>query len=176
MKFMNDSKGRHIVDEKIEVETGSNKSSVTRRTFISYLLGFSVLSTLGGVLTPVIGYLWPPARSNSGGGGRTLAGDVEEFPLNNGKVVLVNNQPVMVVNTEAGGIKAFSAVCTHLGCITYWHEARQVIQCPCHDGRFNPLSGAVISGPPPVPLAAYELEVMGGQVYVGQAKGPVGAA
>lgn len=164
------------MDEKIEVETGRNKPSVTRRTFISYLLGFSVLSTLGGVLTPVIGYLWPPALLLRAGGGRTLAGAVEEFPVNSAQVVAVNNQPVIVVNSEAGGLKAFSAVCTHLGCITYWHQTRQVIQCPCHDGRFNPINGAVISGPPPAPLAAYEVEVMGGQVYVGEVKGPAGAA
>jgi cytochrome b6-f complex iron-sulfur subunit len=133
-----------------------------------------VVGTLGGVLTPIVGYLWPPARASSSAGGRTLVGVVDDFPLNSGKVVSVNDKPVMVVNTEAGGLKAFSAICTHLGCVTYWHENRQVIQCPCHDGRFNPVNGAVIFGPPPRPIPPYELEIVDGQVYIGEAKGSIG--
>lgn len=148
-----------------------DKPKVTRRQFITYLLSFSVVSTLGGVLTPIFGYLWPPARPMGGGGGRVEVGSTADFPAGQGKVVPVNGQPVMIVNTAQGGLKAFSAICTHLGCITYWHEERQVIQCPCHDGRFNPLNGAVIFGPPPQPLPAYELEVVDDQVYVGEIKG-----
>jgi Rieske Fe-S protein len=45
-------------------------------------------------------------------------------------------------------------------------EQRQVIQCPCHDGRFNPLNGNVIPGPPPAPLAEDRLQVEGDAVYV----------
>ena len=147
---------------------------MTRRRLIRWLLGFSAISTLGGVLTPILGYLWPPARAHSSKGGRTLVGAVSDFPLNSGAVVPVNDEPVMVVHTEAGGIKAFSAICTHLGCIVYWHTGRGVIQCPCHDGRFNPVNGAVISGPPPRPLPPYEFEIVEGQIYVGQARGPIG--
>jgi cytochrome b6-f complex iron-sulfur subunit len=159
---------------KSDVRTGTRGRPLHRRSLIRWLLGFSVVSTLGGVLTPVVGYLWPPARARSSEGGRMLVGAVSDFPLNSGTVVSVNDEPVIVVNTEAGGIKAYSAICTHLSCVVYWHEVRQVIQCPCHDGRFNPLSGAVISGPPPRPLPLYEFDVVEGEVYVGKAKAPIG--
>ncbi len=43
-----------------------------------------------------------------------------------------------------------------------------------NDGRFNPVNGAVISGPPPRPLPAYEFEIVDEQVYVGVAQGPIG--
>ena len=118
------------MDQRSELQTGMEQTSVTRRNLIRWLLGFSVVSTLGGVLTPVIGYLWPPARSYSNKGERTLVGATNDFPLNSGKVVSVNDEPVIVVNTEAGGIKVYSAICTHLGCIVYWHQGRQVIQSP----------------------------------------------
>lgn len=160
--------------EKIEGRAGMKEAGITRRRMISWLLSFSVVSTLGGVLTPIIGYLWPPVRAQSSHSERTLVGTVNDFPVNSGKVISVNDEPVIVVNTEAGGIKAYSAICTHLGCICYWHEQRQVIQSPCHDGRFNPVNGTVISGPPPRPLPPYELEIVEGQVYVGNAKGPLG--
>jgi cytochrome b6-f complex iron-sulfur subunit len=153
----------------------TNQTRLTRRRFIGWLLGFSVISTLAGVLAPITGYLWPPVVAARGSeGGRTLVGTVNDFPLNSGKVVSVNDEPVIIVNTEAGGIKAYSAICTHLACIVYWHEQRQVIQSPCHDGRFNPLNGTVISGPPPRPIPPYELEIVNGEVYIGQAKGPIG--
>lgn len=142
---------------------------VSRRQFMGLALVGSVLATLAGMLTPIIGYLWPPARAAGSVGERVLAGTADEFPPNSGKVVSVNNKPVIVVNTETGGVKAFSAVCTHLGCIVYWHEKRAVIQCPCHDGRFNPVNGRVIMGPPPAPLAEYSVQVYGDEIYVGTA-------
>lgn len=74
-------------------------SRPTRRGLLKYLLGFSILGTLAGVLTPIVGYLWPPATTSSGEGGRTLVGTVDEFPVGVGKVVAVNNKPVIVVNT-----------------------------------------------------------------------------
>ena len=162
------------MEDKPELSMSVPEMPITRRKLIGWLLGFSVLSTLGGVLTPIVGYLWPPLRAQSNKGERTLVGAVGDFPLNSGKVVSVNDEPVIVVNSEVGGIQAYSAICTHLGCIVYWHEQRQVIQSPCHDGRFNPVNGAVISGPPPRPLPPYEFEIVAGQVYVGEAQGPIG--
>lgn len=147
-------------------EPGNRNATVSRRRLISYLLGISIVGTLGGVLTPIIGYLWPPSRT-SGGGGRSEVGATGDFPPNSGAVVPVNGAPAIVVNT-AQGMKAFSAVCTHLGCIVEWDQSRQIILCPCHDGRFNPANGAVISGPPPAPLPEFALTVERGTVYVSE--------
>ena len=47
--------------------------------------------------------------------------------------------------------RAFSAVCTHLGCITRFQPDRNIIACPCHGSQFN-LSGDVVAGPAPRPL------------------------
>ena len=137
-----------------------------RRQFITYLLGFSVVATVVGVATPIAGYLWPPIRSSSDTGGRVPVGTTTEIPVGHGEVVAVDDKPVVVVNTEQGGIKAYSAICTHLGCISKWDPQRQVILCPCHDGRFNPVNGAVISGPPPTPLPAYQVSVEGETIFV----------
>lgn len=144
---------------------------LTRRGLLKYLLGFSVLSTLVGVLTPIIGYLWPPARASGAEGGRILVGTVDDFPPGVGKIVPVNNKAVIVVNTQQG-IRVFSAICTHLGCIVLEKDSSLAyIKCPCHDGRFSPLNGTVIGGPPPRPLPAYELSVEEDKVYVGKPLG-----
>ena len=40
-------------------------NAIPRRGLLKYLLGFSAIATLGGVLTPIIGYLWPPLRQTT---------------------------------------------------------------------------------------------------------------
>ena len=142
---------------------------VGRRQFIGYLLGFSILATAVGVFTPIVGYLWPPSRTSSGGAGRVQAGTTADFPAGSGQVVAINDKPVIVVNTAQGEMKAYSAICTHLGCIVEWDQRRQFILCPCHDGRFNPVNGAVISGPPPAPLPQLAVVVESDAVYIGEA-------
>ena len=142
-------------------------TSVTRRGFIQILLGFSVVSTVVGMLVPVIGYLLPKS-ANSGSGAPVEVGAVEDFGPGTGKVVSVNDKAVILVNGKAGGLKAFSAICTHLGCIVSWDTRKNSIACPCHDGFFNATTGAVVSGPPPKPLAQYEVVVKNGKVLIGK--------
>jgi cytochrome b6-f complex iron-sulfur subunit len=143
---------------------------ITRRKSIQLLLGFSVVATISGIVFPIIAYLIPK-ESNAAYGGPTDVGAVGDFPVSSGKIVSVNDKPVMVVNTKTGGIKAFSAICTHLGCVVTWNERKSIIHCPCHDGFFNAVTGAVISGPPPRPLPQYEVVVKDGKVLVGKASG-----
>jgi cytochrome b6-f complex iron-sulfur subunit len=143
------------------------QTPITRRKFIQFLLGFSVVSTIVGMLTPVVGYLWPKSTS-TGTDAPTEVGKADDFPINTAKVVSVNDKPVIVVNTKAGGIKAFSAICTHLGCIVAWNARKTSIECPCHDGFFNPVTGAVVSGPPPRPLAQYQVINRDGKVLIGK--------
>ena len=149
-------------------DSNSRVPEVGRRRFLNYLLGFSFATTIVGVLTPIIGYLLPTSQVAAGEGGRVLVGTTTDFPVGKGQVVPVNNKPVIVVNTAQGGLKAFSAICTHLGCITEWDQERQVIVCPCHDGRLNPVNGAVISGPVPAPLPPLALTVEDDAIYVSE--------
>jgi len=62
--------------------------------------------------------------------------------------------------------RAFSKVCTHLGCIVEWRAKDRVFFCPCHNGVFD-ARGNVVSGPPPQGLPRLKVEVASGKVYVG---------
>lgn len=148
------------------LDPNAKNQDISRRRFITYLLGFSVVATIVGVLTPIIGYLLPPTQAASGGTGRVEAGTTADFPPGSGKVVAMGDKPAIVVNTTQSGFKAYSAICTHLGCVVEWDQARQFILCPCHDGRFNAVNGGVISGPPPAPLPPLTVTVEGDTVYV----------
>ena len=136
-----------------------------RRRFIRMLLGFSLVSTLAMIVTPVVGFLIPPKTEGAGAGGRVLAATTTDLPVGNGKVVAMGSKPVIVINT-AGGVKAYSAVCTHLGCIVGYDATSGHIVCPCHDGHFSPTSGGVVSGPPPQPLAPVAVAVEKDQIFL----------
>jgi cytochrome b6-f complex iron-sulfur subunit len=137
-----------------------------RRRLLRYLMGFSVVSTIGMIMTPVIGFLIPPRTSGAAAGGRILAGTIEDIPPGQGKVVPMGSSPVIVVNEEQGTVKAFSAICPHLGCVVAWDAAARNIVCPCHDGRFSAATGAVVSGPPPAPLPPVATAVEDGQIFL----------
>ena len=138
---------------------------IPRRRFLRWLLGFSVVSTLAMVAAPVTAFLVPPKSSAAGSGGKVLAGTVSDIPLGKGTVVAMGSKPAIVVNT-AQGIHAYSAICTHLGCIVAFDDLSSTIACPCHDGRFSPATGAVVSGPPPSPLPTIEVSVEGDQIFL----------
>ena len=137
----------------------------SRRRFVRLFMGFSIVSSIAMVLTPIVGFLIPAKTASGGAGGKVLAGTLDTLPPGAGTVVSVGSKPAIVIDTAAG-VKAYSAICTHLGCIVMWDDAAALIVCPCHDGRFNPASGAVVSGPPPAPLPALNAVVEGNDIYI----------
>jgi len=144
---------------------GAMPESPGRRRFLRFLMSFSVVSSISIIAAPIVGFLIPPKTPTSGGGSRVVAAKLSELPAGTGKVVAMGSKPVIVTNTEAG-VSAFSAVCTHLGCIVEFDATARHIVCPCHDGHFNPTSGVVISGPPPRPLAPVATAIEGDEIYL----------
>jgi rieske iron-sulfur protein len=69
---------------------------------------------------------------------------------------------------HGGELVAFSAVCTHAGCIvSAWRAADRVLLCPCHGSEYDPArAAAVVAGPAPQPLPSLPLAVVGGLVAV----------
>ena len=77
----------------------------------------------------------------------------------------------------AGGIVAYSAVCTHTGCDVFnWDEEQLRMACPCHESQFDIYDGGrVVGGPAPRPLAMLPLEIVDDTVRVaGLFRGRVG--
>lgn len=152
-----------------EPESGDDEAVAarpfSRRRFVRFLMSFSVVSSIAMVITPIVGFLAPSKTASGAVGGKVLAGTLDTLPIGAGTVVSVGSKPAIVVNTAAG-VKAYSAICTHLACVVMWDETASNIVCPCHDGRFNPASGAVISGPPPAPLPTLNAVVEGNEIYI----------
>jgi len=93
----------------------------------------------------------------------TVLGAASEIPVGGGKIY--KTAKVVVTQPARGQYKAFSAVCTHVGCIMS-EVANGTIDCPCHGGQFKVTNGAVVAGPPPSPLPARPVKVVNGQVVL----------
>lgn len=90
---------------------------------------------------------------------------LSQLPENSRTTVLYGGNKVEVIRTEKG-IKAFSMVCTHLGCLVIWQENNRTYYCPCHDALFDE-NGDVVSGPPTQPLEEIPVTVSGNTVTIG---------
>jgi len=72
---------------------------------------------------------------------------------------------IEIVRTAAGtgqeGLVAYSAICTHLGCVVGGTlNAKGEIACPCHNSQFDPANkAAVVGGPAPRPLPSLPIKV-----------------
>ena len=92
-----------------------------------------------------------------------VLGAASEIPVGGGKIY--STAKVVVTQPASGQYKAFSAICTHVGC-TMSEVADGTIDCPCHGGQFKITNGAVVAGPPPSPLPARQVKVVDGQVVL----------
>ncbi len=80
--------------------------------------------------------------------------------------------PAIAVRLPSGDLVAYSSVCTHLACAVLWRPEHGTLDCPCHDGVFDPRDGHVLAGPPPRPLPAIVLEERADGIYaVGTVEG-----
>ena len=139
-------------------------SQPSRRSFLDYLLGTSAIATLGAIFYPIFRFMQPPQIVESSESS-VVAAKVNELPNNSGKIFKLGNKPGIVVRTDTGELKAFSAVCTHLECIVQYRPETKQIWCACHNGQCN-LSGKNIGGPPPRPLEEFQVNTRGDDVVV----------
>ena len=93
----------------------------------------------------------------------TVLGAASEIPVGGGKIYTAAK--VVVTQPSRGQYRAFSAVCTHVGCIMS-EVANGTIDCPCHGGQFKITTGAVVAGPPPSPLPKKQIKLVNGMVVL----------
>ncbi len=137
---------------------------LSRRKFLRLLLGGGFLAFLGSAIYPILRYLLPPAGTEESVSS-VVAAKVGELVPNSGKIFRFGDKPGLLIFTEKGTYKAFSAVCTHLNCTVEYQSASQGIVCACHNGRYD-LNGRVVSGPPPKPLPEFRVTQRGQDIIV----------
>lgn len=139
------------------------EEEVTRREFTRYLvLGAGAMAVANVGLAA-----WTQLRSINRGEPRPIV-ELDAVPV--GETFLFrypgDDDPAVLLRVDEALVVAFSQKCTHLGCVVYFQPEEDRWHCPCHEGNFEPSTGAVISGPPTRPLGRIDVEMRAdGQIW-----------
>jgi Rieske Fe-S protein len=141
-------------------------SETTRRGVLAGAAGVgaaAVLAACGGSEDTGAGSQDDAGGQQQGGqqGGASIK--TSEVPVGGGTVF--KDSEVVVTQPAAGDFKAFSARCTHQGCLVA-SVSNGVITCPCHQSKFSATDGSVKGGPAPSPLAARNVTVSGDSITI----------
>ena len=104
--------------------------------------------------------------SSSGGSSTTSKGAIgktTDIPVGGGKIY--NAEKVVVTQPTEGDFKAFSAVCTHQGCLVSEIKGDD-IDCNCHGSKFSIKDGSVVNGPATKSLEKLTAKVTGTDITV----------
>ncbi|MEW6029634.1 MAG: ubiquinol-cytochrome c reductase iron-sulfur subunit [Chloroflexota bacterium] len=133
----------------------------TRRQFIQLGLATLGAAWLGTLLQ---WRLFPSASAAQEA--QPVSFPLADLPVGGTKAITYGGVPALVMRTPES-LRAFSLICTHLGCTVQWQANKKEFYCPCHDGRFDEF-GDVLAGPPPIPLEQIPVRVEGETVTVGE--------
>jgi Rieske Fe-S protein len=132
---------------------------ISRRTFIA---GTVTVGAAGAAAACA------PKTPAGGGGGAVVGGSgtlvaLADVPVGGAVAVTTPaGDPVIVSQPTAGTAVAFSAVCTHQGCLVAPRGADLI--CPCHGSVFDAKTGAVLQSPATRPLPSVPVTVQNGEV------------
>jgi len=145
----------------------------SRRTLLAYV-GAACAAALTGCTTynannggiagsqPAQGSSTPAAAGGSSAAaassGPVVLARTADIPVGGGKIL--TDKKIVITEPQSGTFKAFTAVCTHQGCIVN-SVSGGTINCPCHGSKFSIVNGSVVNGPAPSPLAPVGIEVQG---------------
>jgi Rieske Fe-S protein len=110
----------------------------------------------GGAASPAAG-----PSSSAGTHAPAVLARTAEIPVGGGKVF--TDKRIVITQPQAGSFHAFTAICTHQGCIVNTVSGG-TINCPCHGSEYSIVNGSVVRGPAPLPLAAVSIKVQGNSI------------
>ena len=146
-------------------EEKEKTKKISRRRFLDYLLGGTIVVSISSALGVIFSFIYPPKKEGGAEAQEKLeVGPASEIPEGKAKPVVFQNKNVMVIHVKEGFF-AVDMKCTHLGCMVEWDLYKGVLFCPCHAAYFD-YKGKVISGPAPLPLPMYKVEIIQDKIYV----------
>ena len=151
--------GRNPGNKNIYIATGDSGNGMTHGT----IAGMLIRDLINGKENPWE-KIYEPSRISLSAAGDFLkeAGNMaiqygdylkrgdgsaaDKLAADEGAIINIGLKKVAVYRDEEGDLKAYTAVCPHLGCVVQWNPAEKSFDCPCHGSRFTK-EGKVINGP-----------------------------
>ena len=157
-----------------DVDQDATAAHLDRRTVIrgagvvgAAALGATALTGCGndsGTTTSTAGSSSSAPTTTEAGGSSGGAGIAKaDIPVGGGTIIAATK--TVVTQPKAGEFKAFTSICTHMGCPVA-QVANGTIDCNCHGSQYDIATGAVTRGPATRPLAPKKVTVKGDQVVV----------
>ena len=94
--------------------------------------------------------------------GKPPLAKVADIPAGGG--VILKEQNVVLTKDASGKVSAFSAICTHQGCVVTG-VGGGTIDCPCHGSKFDAATGERVAGPAKDPLPPVAVQQRDGAVF-----------
>lgn len=132
------------------------ESLLSRRGFFTGLIygGLASLAALLGY--PVARFLFYKKEIPLPEAVKVARSEIDTIAPNTAVYFQYGYLPCILLRTETGELRAFSAKCTHLDCNVQYRPDSKQFFCACHDGYFDD-TGVNIAGPPPAPLTAFAI-------------------
>ena len=122
-------------------------------------------ATTGGAATGGTGPTSSASAASAPGAAGAAGALASKSQIPVGSGMIFTSERVVVTQPTAGEYKAFSAVCTHMGCIVN-QISDGTIDCPCHGSEYSIATGAVVRGPAPLPLPAKQIKITGDSIFL----------
>jgi Rieske Fe-S protein len=119
---------------------------------------------MAGVAVPVLAACGDGGSDGTSSSTAPVGGiKTSDIPVGGGKIY--KSDKIVVTQPDSGDFKAFSAVCTHQGCLVS-KVASGTIDCSCHGSKYSIEDGSVQDGPAPKPLPEKTVTVSGDTLSV----------
>jgi cytochrome b6-f complex iron-sulfur subunit len=128
----------------------------SRREFLYYIWGASMLLVTGEVTAGILWFAYPRFKAGEFGG---------TFTISPGDVPAVDTAPISKpegrfwLSNPQYGFLALYGVCTHLGCLPKWVDTNYRFECPCHGSKYQ-ITGKYIEGPAPRSLDRFKSTIL----------------
>ncbi|HSP74742.1 MAG TPA: Rieske (2Fe-2S) protein [Cryobacterium sp.] len=136
----------------------TNATDITRRTAL-------LLGTAGTAVVLVGCGTGGAEDSGSGSTAPVEVAKLADIPVGGSIESSLDGKPILISQPTAGTVVAFSAICTHQGCVV--KVVKEELDCPCHGSKFDAATGEALAGPASTPLAPVKVTVTGDSVTAG---------
>ncbi len=155
---------------KRKLSEGITKGVLSRRDFINWAIGTSILASVFTTVLTLYRNVIPPERSLEGKLklGWTKITTIDKVPKEGVLETEFGEEPIVLLR-DSEEIIALSLVCPHVACKLFWVPQRKEFDCPCHESSFS-MQGKRLGGPAPRDMFTMDMKIENNDIIIGGRK------